>query len=481
MLVLKNISEIKLVTLIMGAWFIVLCLVAIFTNGTGDAGDSVQHYLFSKYAFKHPELFLDHWAKPIFVLLSAPFAQLGFVGMKIFNCLIAVLTGYFTYRTAKLLRIRYSLLVLVFLFFAPLYFILIFSGLTEPLFALVLILGIYLILRDKPMFAALVISLLPFVRSEGLIILGVVAFYFIVKHSYKYLPVLLSGHILYGIAGFIYYQDLLWTVNKIPYASMSSPYGSGEWYDFFIKMNYTVGIPLYLLLVLGIGFILITLFAGKIKNNESTYQHELILIYGSFVAVFVAHSVFWYFGIFNSMGLKRVLIGIMPVMAIIALNGYNLITHEKLTKPKMVNYALKFILAAYVIAFPFTPNPAAVNWEKELSLGGDQVIIDEIAEYVREDFADYKLYYSHPYISMALDLDHFDKTLHEDLISYNKGVDIPGESLIIWDNWFSVVENGVALENLKSYQQLKEIGSYETKENGRRIKIVVLKNESEED
>ena len=88
MLVLKNISEIKLVTLIMGAWFIVLCLVAIFTNGTGDAGDSVQHYLFSKSAFKHPELFLDHWAKPIFVLLSAPFAQLGFVGMKIFNCLI---------------------------------------------------------------------------------------------------------------------------------------------------------------------------------------------------------------------------------------------------------------------------------------------------------------------------------------------------------------------------------------------------------
>ena len=36
MLVLKNIGEIKLVTLIMGAWFVVLCLVAIFTNGTGD-------------------------------------------------------------------------------------------------------------------------------------------------------------------------------------------------------------------------------------------------------------------------------------------------------------------------------------------------------------------------------------------------------------------------------------------------------------
>ena len=225
----------------------------------------------------------------------------------------------------------------------------------------------------------------------------------------------------------------------------------------------------------------LSFFRGKIKNNESTYQQELILIYGSFAAVFVAHSIFWYFGIFNSMGLKRVLIAIMPLMAIIALNGYNLITHEKLTKPKMVNYALKFILAAYVIVFPFTPNPAAVNWKKDLSLGADQDIINKIASLVKEDFADYKLYYSHPYISMALDLDHFDKTLHEDLISYNKGVDIPNESLIIWDNWFSVVENGVALENLKSNQQLKEIDRYETKENGRLIKIVVLKSESEVD
>jgi hypothetical protein len=272
------------------------------------------------------------------------------------------------------------------------------------------------------MFAALVISLLPFVRSEGLLILGVVAFYFIVKHSYKYLPVLLSGHILYGIAGFIYYQDLLWTVNKIPYASMSSPYGSGEWYDFFIKMNYTIGIPLYLLLVLGIGFILITLFTGKIKKN-----------------------------------------------------GYNLITHEKLTKPKMVNYALKFILAAYVIAFPFTPNPAAVNWNKDLALGADQDIINEIASLVKEDFADYKLYYSHPYISMALDLDHFDKTLHEDLISYNKGVDIPDESLLIWDNWFSQFQNGVTLEVLRRNEQLEEIGTYELEKDGHRSRFVVLK------
>src|ERR1035437_8661441 len=79
-------------------YFVALMLIAVNTNGTCDSGDSLSHFLFSKYAFIHPENFLNHWAKPLFVLLSAPFAQFGFVGIKLFNCCIASFTVWLTYK-----------------------------------------------------------------------------------------------------------------------------------------------------------------------------------------------------------------------------------------------------------------------------------------------------------------------------------------------------------------------------------------------
>ena len=464
---------------VLGIWFTLLCFIAVYTNGTGDSGDSVQHYLFSKYAFKYPELFLHHWAKPVFVLLSAPFAQFGFVGMKIFNCLLAVLTGYFTYQSSKRLQLKHPILALLFLFFAPLYFTLTFSGLTEPLFAFLLILPIYLILREKVLLSAIIISFLPFVRSEGLIIVGVFAFYFFIKKNYKLLPWLASGHVFYGLVGFIYYQDLLWVVNKIPYASLGSPYGSGEWYDFFIKINYTIGIPLYLLLIAGVVYIVVTFFKSKERKGRTSYQAELLLIYGSFAAFFVAHSAFWYLGIFNSMGLKRVLIGVMPLIAIIALNGFNLITSENLIKKKMARYILRGMLVVYVIGFPFTPNPAAVQWDTELTLSPDQIFINEIAEIVKKDYPGYKLYYSHPYVSSALNLDHFDTTLHADLINFHHGIDLPQKYLVIWDDWFSVIENGVTLETLRRNNELEQIGVYEDVQSKRKTRLVLLKRRAQ--
>ncbi len=64
------------------AWLI-LCIVAITANGTADEGDSVNHYLYSRYAFAHPENFFNHWAKPIFVMITAPVAYFGFTAMKL--------------------------------------------------------------------------------------------------------------------------------------------------------------------------------------------------------------------------------------------------------------------------------------------------------------------------------------------------------------------------------------------------------------
>lgn len=118
------------------AYIIIGVLTIMFFQGTGDSGDSIAHFLHAKYALKHPHLFFSHWGKSIFTLLSFPFAQFGFAGMKVFNLLVSLATMALTYQTARHLKYpNYALIGLLWLF-APLVFVLTFSGLTEPLLAL---------------------------------------------------------------------------------------------------------------------------------------------------------------------------------------------------------------------------------------------------------------------------------------------------------------------------------------------------------
>ena len=81
----KNVRKVKPEIIWTLISFVILSLINVQTNGTGDSGDSIKHFLYSKYAFDYPAFFFHHWAKPVFVLLSAPFAWFGFKGMIVFN------------------------------------------------------------------------------------------------------------------------------------------------------------------------------------------------------------------------------------------------------------------------------------------------------------------------------------------------------------------------------------------------------------
>lgn len=455
-----------------GAYFVILIIFAVQTTGTCDSGDSIYHYLFSKYAFHHPTNFLDHWAKPVFVLLSSPFAQFGFVGIKIFNSCVAALTVWFCYITAKALGYKSSWLAAVFLCFTPGYFIHIFSGLTEPLFGLILISGIYLVATKRILAAACIVSFLPFVRSEGLIIIGVFVFYLLLTKQFMCLPWLLLGHIVYSVVGSFHHQDILWVFTKIPYAGSSGKYGSGTLFHFIIQLNYIIGIPIYLLLALG--------FIGKIYESFSArnfkfslYQPDTLFIYLLFIGFVAAHSLFWYLGIFESMGLKRVLVAIVPLAVIIALKGFNFITG--LFKHTFVSNALAIVFSGFVILFPSVPNPASVDWQKDLSLGPDQVLLAELTGFVKSNFAsDIIMYYAHPYILITLDRDPFSEENRK--INEINFFSRPANYIVIWDSWFAQTENGVSLEHLQADPQLTMLKNLEVVNKGRKIQIVLFAN-----
>lgn len=410
---------------------ILAALTIFFFHGTGDGADSVMHYLFARYAPRHPELYFNHWAKPVYVLLASPFAQFGFPGIKLFNAIVTGFSIFFTFSIAQLLNFKNALVAAVILLLAPQYYAITFSGLTEPLFALFVSLGVYAALRGKYLAAALVISFLPFVRSEGLIIIGVFGIYFLLKGKWRFIPALMFGHVVYSLAGVFVHHDILWVFTKIPYANMGSPYGSGRLAHFVIQFYYMVGAPIYILFWIGTVVIIY-------KAAKRTAGHDLfVLVLLGFFAFFIAHTLFWYLGIFNSMGLKRVLAGVMPLAAIIALAGLNFLTEEIFKERKSLRNAVQFALLAYICIFPFTSNKAALKWERDLSPLADQEAAASAAEFIRQGTGtQHRFLFNHPYLSHALDIDHFDVNRRIDLNAPSLQNTKAGD-VVIWTDAFS--------------------------------------------
>ena len=70
-----------------------------------DTGDGIMHFFMSQASWENPTLFLEHWGKPFFILLSSPFAQFGFTGLIVFQVLVHFFICIFGYKITKLLEI----------------------------------------------------------------------------------------------------------------------------------------------------------------------------------------------------------------------------------------------------------------------------------------------------------------------------------------------------------------------------------------
>lgn len=449
------------------AAFLAAGLFIIFRfDGTADPGDSVQHYLIARYAFEHPRLFFDHWGKPFFVLLSAPFAQLGFAGMKLFNLLAAAGSAGLAALCCRRLGYAHAAAAALLFICAPFSFELIFSGLTEHLFGLLMVLAVYLAISGRTAWAVALVSFLPFVRSEGLVIMGAWGLYLLAQRQWKLLPLLLIGHAAYAFAGAWTHGGPLWVFSKIPYATPGSIYGSGKLLHFADQLFYVIGPVLYALLVLG-------MLGMAIRRQAKAEEWWLVL--GGFLAYFAAHTAFWYLGIFSSMGLKRVLVAVMPLIAILALRGLNFVLSWAEGR-KNLQQALLFMLLAGTLIFPFTKNKAAVDWDNAFFLDAGQELAQDVAAYIREAGirADgTTFFFSHPYLSITLGVDYFRPERRRELDPAALQSLKPGD-IVIWENWFAVVDKGVSLEALQQQYGLQVLRTFERQEEKRKEEFVVL-------
>lgn len=449
-----KITEKQLLYLFFSSFILLQVFFLLFGEsayGYGGA-DNIAHYQIAKYAFKYPELFLDLWGKPVYTTLLTPFALIGYKVAKAFNLIVAVVTLLLSAKIAKELFPGSSLIIVVLIAFAPVYFLLAISCLTEVLFSFVLVAAVYFFIENRFALAAVVLSFIPFVRSEGIVLLPIFALAFFLQRSYRSIPFLAVGAVFYSVIGYFIFGDILWTIHKQPYSLGESIYGSGSLFHFIKNSNTIFGIPLLILIVAGLiywGF-------DVIKNFSLRSQNTLlfIIIAGSWLTFFAAHSYVWWKGTGGSLGLTRVIGGIIPLAALTGMKIFDLVS-EKL-KNKNITYGIFSVFAVMQIILMFTQNNLLLKADPT------EQLIEKSANYLRFNEEGKKVFYFNPLLIHYLDIDPHDVTKCNWWVADKQQPSNTLEwgDLLVWDAHFGPNEGGVQLENLEKDPYLKKIKSF---------------------
>lgn len=440
--------------LLIGVIGVVLLYIAIVDDTTNGAGDTISHFMFSKYSWQHPSYFLDHWAKPVFTTLSSPFSQFGFVGMRIFNVLMALGTCVMVWKIAGKLDRSIPIFAFLILISIPWFTLKMFSGYTEYLYAFLLTWSILLCLKEQFWKAAIIASFFPFCRSEGIIAIGMFVIYLTWMRQWKILPLLLVGHVFYELFGVgVFDQPWGWTWNKIPYLSGDGGYGSGQWNDFLKGLPYSVQYPILIMLVLGILYKFIACLR-PLREYSDKLKADVLLVYGNAVAFFVAHSIFWTFGLFNSFGLGRVTIAIMPLVALMALDGFELIRGIKL-KLKW-QQVLSVVLICGIVYFPFNRAKGGLTYKRGMNhIPEHDILKNEVQPYLEEHFPDNEIFYNVGYLAIVRDENFFDMKVDSYWFRKVDFENMAVGDVYVWDNKFGGFEAGIDMAEVETDSRYK--------------------------
>ncbi|MDP4281152.1 MAG: hypothetical protein Q8867_03290 [Bacteroidota bacterium] len=420
---------------------ILLVVLAIVSPGYYGGADNINHYFISHYAFRYPHLFLDPWGRPLFNILSFPFAYFGFTGLKMFNVLLGLITAWLVYLIARKLNLSQSSLAILFVIFTPMYCIMLLTGLTEILFSFVLVLAIYLFYKENYIASAIVISFLPFARNEGMVILPIFFLALMMRKKYFHVFFLLTGSLFMCFIGCFHYHDFFWIYTHAPYPLHHPIYKeSGPLLHFFLKMPEIMGLPLLLLFITGFLLIISRIFS-KNKEEQTKAGWEFWMILAPFGAYFISHSVLYWKALGGSMGLLRVLAGILPLGALVALIGYEWISGFLKTRWQKAGLFVITLAVVLLVNFRLFHYP--------FPLGNEEKTIKSTADWVKkQDTFRNKIYFNDLNVPFFLGIDPYDdsRCVQKWFLTYLN--DITPGSLFVWDAHFGPNECQVPLDSL---------------------------------
>ena len=459
------ISEKTAVPYILGFIFFLIFGIAFFSDSCFDAGDGLQHYIMARYSWLHPYLLMDSWGKPFYTLISSPFAQFGLNGSILFNIMCGIGSAFFAYKLSKKLALENAWIVIPFVLFTPGYFPTLNSGLTEPFFSFIVVASAYGFMCKKYSISCILISFLPFVRTEGFFILPLFLIVLLYRRRFFEILLLGLGTLVYSLIGKFFSNDFFWIVNQNPYnGSNKEIYGHGEITHFIANHNYLLGTTLLIFFLAGIvGFFMKILSIKRSKTllKDTFLAEEFILIMGSFGIYLVAHSIMWWKGWANSLGMLRVMAGVLPCASILCLRGFNVLLFDKIRKVPVLKNSIIAIVLALVVITPF---------KKEyfpFKLSPEQRVIKEASNWFNSTtLKKQKLFYLTPYLTYLLNVDSSNPNKVNELWGLYPSIEkngievIPDSSIVFWDSHFGPNECHIPLSKLIQDKNFKLIKSF---------------------
>jgi hypothetical protein len=440
----------KIFTFLIAA-FVVVSLLVILSTGAHQGGDTYQHFMIAKWAFKHPYLFLDHWGKPFFTALFAPASQLGYTAAKLLNTVLGFTAAWYTFLLAKHLRHRLAWPAAFMLLCAPIYFVHLNSAMTEILFSTIIIVSTYYIATERWYMGALILSFLPFVRTEGFVLIPFISLWFLMHKKWMPFIALGFGTVVYSIlGGLFYFHDFMWVFNKNPYEVELDFYGSGNWHH-FISTNYvTWGVPTFIALCAGTYWLARTA-RRHFSTLEIEIKKELFIVVLPAVVFLLFHSLAWWLGKLSSVGEIRVLASVMPLYAIIASRGFNWMV-ERFSDDKKKSIRFQTFYCVLILLMPFLFFPLPMKRMK------GQAVMHDISEWLEEYPYQGRVWYFDPQIAFEADADPFEPTIIRPY--FFKKDSLPSQRLqsgdiLIWDAHFGPNEGRTPLSQLSDTSQFQ--------------------------
>lgn len=440
-IVLKLINHHRVAIFLLFLLFIIFAVLVFLSYDPIELDESIHHYLYSRYALQHPRLLLDPWQRPLFAVLSAPFAQFGFEVFRLFNVACALGAAFFGYLIARRLGFKNAPLIIIFILFSPLYFGASISGLTEILFSFSLLVSIYCWINNRLIIALMIGSFLPYIRQEGIVVIGAYCLLLIWnKKSIKFFPWLFFGTTVMSVVASINRISPVWIVQS--FWENNYKYGSGSLVFFIKEVPTALGI-------LSLCYFIIGVFT--MRTIASPALVFMYLLFFMFTSLLLTYSILWWKGLFATLNLARYLNTILPIASIFTLHGFNA-TLELFNKHRYLQTLFYVLTILVVIIMPF------VKYTIPVVLPETQSFNQITARwYLSSSFIGSKLYACDYFLPFYLNSDPFDEENFQ-LLSPLMIQSLSQNALVVWDP-FCFSEISLTKEKLNNMSNLELVNS----------------------
>ncbi len=387
-----------------------------------DQQDGGVHFLQARWSLEHPILFVGVWARPLFVLLYALPAQLGYPVAKLFTVAICLATAWHTARLAAEYGLARAELAVPFLMLQPVVLAICSETMTEPLFALVLVVALRLHRAGRMGASMWVAGLLPLVRPEGFF-LAVLWGAFILFDPRAGRSVvtralgtmrLAGGLAAWSLVGYVLSGDPLHVLHDWPWAADFS-YGTGPlWHYWTARGDLLAGPLLQLLFAVGVGALVV--------------RRRGALPMATVALVLVLHSVMYHYGLMGSAGYTRYLVCVAGPIALAVLEGWNVVADRSVRLPSLVRPAAAVVVVGWAVFH-------CVRFQDGGTSGRDARAVTEMYEWFQAHPRPVtKLVYSQAYMSILFGRDAWEYPLSakaEESVALLRAA--PAGTLVFWD------------------------------------------------